>query len=190
VNGATQIQSVIHDESRRAPVQSVDVPLATTLRDRLGTTWRLLLKELSAFGIVGAVCFFIDIALFQYLYAHVQFGAITAKAIATLVSMTVAYFAHRYWSFSHRARTGVRREYILFVAVNGITLLLGLAIVAVVRYPLGQESAVVLQIANLAGIAIGTVIRYLSYRRWVFPAHEAPADDASEVPTGTHARIQ
>jgi putative flippase GtrA len=27
----------------------------------------------------------------------------------------------------------------------------------------------VLQLANIAGIAAGTVIRYLSYRRWVFP---------------------
>jgi hypothetical protein len=35
--------------------------------------------------------------------------------------------------------------------------------------------ALVLQVANIAGIATGTVIRYLSYRRWVFPAHEAPA---------------
>jgi len=148
------------------------VHLVDALRNRVGTTWRLLLKELSAFGVVGAVCFFIDIALFQYLYAHAGWGAVTAKAIATLVSMTVAYFAHRYWSFSHRARTGLRREYLLFVVVNGVTLLLGLAIVALVRYPLGQESALVLQVANLVGIALGTVIRYLSYRRWVFPAHE------------------
>ena len=36
---------------------------------RMGTTWRLLLKELSAFGIVGAVCFAIDVVLFQVLYA-------------------------------------------------------------------------------------------------------------------------
>ena len=43
--------------------------------------------------------------------------------------------------------------------MNGVTLLLGLAIVAFVRYTLGQESALVLQIANLAGIAVGTVIR-------------------------------
>jgi putative flippase GtrA len=137
---------------------------------RIGTTWRLLLKELSAFGIVGAVCFVIDIALFQLLYAHVHLGAVTAKTLSTLVSMTVAYVAHRYWSFSHRARTGVRREYLLFAVVNGVTLLLNVGVVAFVRYPLGQESALVLQLANVASIAVGTVIRYLSYRRWVFPA--------------------
>jgi putative flippase GtrA len=141
---------------------------------RLGGTWRLLLKELSAFGVVGAFCFFLDVGLFQLLYAHVGIGAVTSKLLSTLVSMTVAYVGHRYWSFSHRARTGVRREYVLFAVINGLTLLLGLAIVAFTRYGLHQEHPLVLQAANITSIVLGTVIRYLSYRRWVFPAPERP----------------
>jgi len=140
---------------------------------RLRATWRLLLKELSAFGIVGACCFALDVGLFQLLYGVLGTGAVLAKLVSTLVSTTVAYFAHRYWSFSHRARTGLRREYLLFVLVNGLTLLLGLGIVAFVRYPLGQESALVLQAANVVSIGLGTVIRYLCYRQWVFPAHDS-----------------
>ncbi len=162
--------------------------LVETVRLRLGTTWRLLLKELSAFGIVGIAAFAIDILIFQLLYAHVGLGAVTAKTLATLVSMTVAYFAHRYWSFSHRARTGLRREYLLFVVVNGATLLLNVGAVAFVRYSLDQESALVLQVANILSIAVGTVIRYLSYRRWVFPAHpevEPVAAEALGAPTTT-----
>ena len=155
---------------------------------RMGTTWRILLKELSAFGVVGIVCFAIDVLLFQLLYAYVGLGAVTAKFLATLLSMTVAYVGHRYWSFSHRARTGVRREYLLFAVVNGGTLALNLGVIALVRYPLGQESALVLQVANIVGIALGTVIRYLSYRRWVFPAPDLAAatltDDRPDVPAG------
>jgi putative flippase GtrA len=146
------------------------VSLLDAMRQRGGTTWRLLLKEVSAFGVVGGVCFAIDLALFQLLYMRTDVGAVGAKLIATLVSMTVAYLGHRHWSFSHRARTGVRREYLLFAVINGITLLQGLAIVWFVRHPLGQESALVLQMANVASIALGTVIRFLSYRRWVFPS--------------------
>ena len=138
--------------------------------NRLRATWRLLAKELGAFGVVGAACFLLDVGLFHVLYAVVGADAVLAKLLATLVSMTAAYVGHRYWSFSHRARTGLRREYLLFAAVNGATLCLGLAIVAFVRYPLGQESALVLQLANIASICLGTVIRYLSYRTWVFPA--------------------
>lgn len=140
------------------------------LLDRLGGTWRLLLKEMSAFGVVGAVCFAIDVGVFQFLYTSAGTGAVTSKLISTLVSTTVAYVGHRYWSFSHRERPGVRREYVLFALINGGTLLLGLALVAFVRYPLGQESALVLQVTNVVSIAIGTAIRFLSYRRWVFPA--------------------
>jgi putative flippase GtrA len=151
-----------------------------SLPDRLGTTWRLLVKELSAFGVVGAVCFVIQIGCFQLLYAHLGVGAVTSNLVATVVSMTAAYLGHRYWSFSHRARTSVGREYVLFAAINTVTLVLGLAIVALVRYPLGQDSALVLQIANVGSIGIGTVVRYLGYRRWVFTAPE-PTETPSQV---------
>jgi putative flippase GtrA len=149
---------------------------------RLRATWRLLAKELGAFGVVGGACFLLDVALFHVLYAVVGTDAVLAKLLATLVSMTAAYVGHRYWSFSHRARTGVRREYLLFAGVNAVTLCLGLAIVALVRYPLGQESALVLQVANIASICLGTVIRYLSYRTWVFPAqHPETVPSAAAV---------
>ena len=148
---------------------------AATLLSRVRSTWRLLLKELSAFGVVGGVCFIVDLGLFQLLYAHAGMGAVTSKLVATLVSMTLAYVGHRFWSFSHRARTGIRREYSLFFVVNGVTLLLGLLLVAAVRYRLDQDGALALQMTNIVSIAIGTVIRFLCYRRWVFVAQDAPA---------------
>jgi putative flippase GtrA len=163
-------------------VQEADLRSRWTLHGGIDTTWRLLAKELSAFGVVGGVCFFIDVLLFQLLYVYVGLGAVTAKCLATLVSMTVAYFAHRYWSFSHRARTGLRREYLLFALVNGATLLLNVGAVAFARYTLGQEGALVLQMANVAGIAVGTAIRYLSYRRWVFPAQVPTAASSPPMP--------
>ena len=152
---------------------------------RLRGTWRLLLKELSAFGVVGAVCFALDLGLFQVLYTGAGVGAVLAKLTSTVVSTTVAYVGHRYWSFSHRARTGVRREYVLFAVVNGLTLALGLAMVAFARYGLGQESALVLQAVNVVSIGLGTVIRYLCYRQWVFPAH----DSRHAVPAGRRATL-
>jgi putative flippase GtrA len=157
----------------------------TPLGGRLGSTWRVLLKELSAFGVVGIVGFLLDIGLFQLFYGVLGVDAVLAKLVSTLVSMTVAYFGHRYWSFSHRARTGLRREYVLFAVVNGLTLLLGLGVVALVRYPLGQESALVLQVANVGSIVLSTAIRYLCYRKWVFPAH-TPEDATRAWETAAH----
>jgi len=143
--------------------------------EELRETSRRLARELSAFGAVGVACFFLDVGLFQLLYASAGVGAVTAKLTSTVVSMTVAYAGHRYWSFADRARTGLRREYTRFALINGLTLLLGLAIVGFVRHGLHQDSALVLQVANVASIMVGTVVRYLSYRRWVFPAHAVPA---------------
>ena len=134
----------------------------------------MLGKELGAFGVVGATCFVLDLALFQLLYVNVGAGAVTSKLVATLTTTALAFTGHRLWSFSHRARTGLTRESLRFAVVNGLTLGLGLAIVALVRYPLGQEDAAVLQAANVFSIALGTVVRYLSYRHWVFPALPGP----------------
>ncbi|MCF6744587.1 GtrA family protein [Blastococcus sp. KM273128] len=140
------------------------------LRRRLGDGGRLLVRELSAFGLVGAACFAVDLGLFQLLYAAVGLGAVTSKLVAGLVATTLAFLGHRFWSFSARARTGLRREYVRFVLVNATTMLLSLAVVGIVRYPLGQDSALVLQLANVAAIAAGTLLRWLVYRRWIFPA--------------------
>jgi len=167
---------MLEASSARRPIGPPDdldsaVVQPSKLLRQLPATVSRLRRELSAFGVVGAVCFVLDVGLFQFLYTVVGVDAVTAKLISTLVSTTAAYLGHRYWSFSARARIGVGREYVRFALINGSTLLLGLLIVFVVRHPLHQQSALVLQLANVASIAIGTVIRYLSYRRWVFPAH-------------------
>ena len=138
----------------------------------------MLVKELSAFGVVGAVSFVIDLSVFQFLITQTEVGAVTSKLLAASVSTTTAFLGHRFWSFSHRTHTQLHRDYVRFALVNGGTLLLSLAIVAVVRYPLGQEGALALQAANVFSIAVGTAIRFLVYRSWVFPARvggpEAP----------------
>lgn len=143
-------------------------------------TWRLIVKELSAFGVVGGVCLVIDLGLFQVLYAEFGVDAVLAKLIAAVVSMTAAFLGHRFWSFSHRTHTQLHRDYVRFALVNVGTLVLSLGIVAFVRHPLGQENALVLQVANIASIGIGTVIRFLVYRAWVFPA-PAEQEPASAV---------
>ncbi|MQA33294.1 GtrA family protein [Modestobacter roseus] len=151
-----------------------------------------MVKELGAFGVVGAACFVLDVGLFQLLYTQTALDAVAAKLASTLVAMTVAYVAHRHWSFAHRAHTGVRREYLLFAVVNGATLVLGLLVVAVVRHVLHQDDPLVLQAANVASIGLGTLLRFLGYRRWVFPAEptgvpapEAPAP--AQPPPLSHA---
>lgn len=154
----------------------------TTITLRLRHTWRVLLKELSAFGVVGAINFALDVAIFQVMYAVIGADALVAKIVSTSITTTTAYFMHRHWSFSHRARTGIRREYPIFILVNALTLALSLLMIGFVHYTLGQSDTLILQLTNVTSIAIGTVVRFTAYKRWVFPR------SASSTSSMAHSR--
>ncbi len=139
---------------------------ASSLRDYLRGSWRILLKELAAFGVVGAMAFVIDVGLFTML---APYGALKAKIVSTLVSTTFAYFGNRYLSFSHRARTSIGRETTYFFGINLITLAFSLLVIALFVYPLGfGHTSPVVFVVNLVTIAIGTVFRFWAYKRFVF----------------------
>ena len=147
-----------------------------------------MVHELGAFGVVGGVCLLVDLGVFHLLYAYLGTGAVTSKLVAGLVATTLAFLGHRSWSFARRRRIGLGRQYSLFLLINGGTLLLSLGIVAVVRYPLGQEAPLVLQAANMAAIAVGTALRWLTYRLWVFPARTRPVA-GDRVPAPAPAQL-
>jgi putative flippase GtrA len=154
------------------------------LAEELSTTWRILVKELSAFGVVGFVNLFVDIGLFNWLHFGLGLGPTTAKVISTGVATTSAYFMNRHWSFSHRARTGLAREYTLFFGLNGIALLMGIAINDVTYYVLSRTDHLSMNIANLIGIGLGTIFRFWAYKRWVFlapDADDAPAEQTARA---------
>jgi putative flippase GtrA len=140
--------------------------LRPSLRDYLRTSWRLLLKEVAAFGLIGAMAFVIDVGLFTWLAPH---GALKAKAVSTAVSTTFAYFGNRHLSFSHRARTSIGRETSFFFGINLVTLIFSELVLALFVYGFhyGHASTMVL-VVNLVTIGIGTLFRFWAYKRFVF----------------------
>jgi putative flippase GtrA len=138
----------------------------SALRTYLRTSWRILLKEVSAFGLVGAIAFVIDVGLFAALSSY---GALKAKAISMVASTTFAYFGNRYLSFSHRARSTIGRETSFFFGINLITLIFSeLAIgLFVYGFDYGHTSRMVFGV-NIVTIGIGTIFRFWAYKRFVF----------------------
>ena len=160
--------------------------MLTGLRTRLPglwhTSWKIIAKEIAAFGLVGIVNFFVDVGIFNLLL-HRGLGVLTAKTISTTVATLLAYFGNRHLAFSHRARTGIGREATLFFAINLVVLGLSLAILAVFAYPLHFKfDKLVMNVVNLATIGLGTVLRFDAYKRFVFlHPDKVPSGNGAEV---------
>lgn len=144
-----------------------------TLRQRA----RDLLGEVASFGVVGAVALAVDVVGFNVLrYAGdgglLEDRPLTAKALSVTASTTVAFLGNRFWTYRHRPRGQLHREYVLFFVFSAIALAIALACLGVSHYVLGFTSPLADNIAaNVVGLALGTAFRFWSYRRFVFRAH-------------------
>jgi putative flippase GtrA len=144
-----------------------------------------LVRELAKFGSVGAIAFLITIALSNALHSEsgLGMGPLSSNAIATVVATTFAYGANRYWTFRHRDRTGLGREYVLFFALNGVGLVITQLFIGFTHYVLGLTGAIPYNASLIVGTGVATLFRFWSYKKWVFLPVEAPqVDPASGLP--------
>ncbi|MBD3144088.1 GtrA family protein [Microbispora camponoti] len=144
-----------------------------------------IIHELLKFGTIGAIAFVIDFGGAYLLAFGVGVGPLVSKVLSTVVAATFAYMGNRFWTYRHRQQSGLAREYILFFLLNGIGLIPPLITIGFTHYTLGLQDGLSYTIAQGVGVAIGTVFRLWSYKKWVFLAAPELAEDAVE---GTDAR--
>ena len=160
------------------------------LLGRLEARLRGIVSELAKFGTVGALSFVIDVTIFNAVLLFLD-KPLTAKVISTVVSATNAFVLNRAWSFKHRERTSVRREYGLFFVLNLVGLAISLLCLAMSHYVLGFESRLADNIsANGIGLVLGTTFRFWSYRRFVWAAPSAVEDAAVEGDAAARAVLE
>ncbi|HEX2901888.1 MAG TPA: GtrA family protein [Jatrophihabitans sp.] len=167
--------------------------MSSSLIEHIRGSWRILVKEIAAFGVVGALGFVIDIGLFN-VFLHTLHSAVVAKTISTTVATVVTYVGNRYLSFSHRARSKLGREAGFFFVINLIALVFSVLILWLFSHPFGyQNDQFVLNVVNLFTIGLGTVFRFWAYKRFVFlhpdrVAAGLPDDDPIDydAPRTTH----
>lgn len=155
---------------------------------KLGPRLQTLLHEVAKFGVVGVVALVVDVGLFNlllYVEASPLYDKpLSAKAVGVIVATTVAYIGNRFWTFRARGRLPVGRGYLLFFALNGVAMLIAMACLAISHYVLGLTGPLADNIsANVVGLVLGTLFRFWSYRRWVFP--QLPEDDERKAVMGT-----
>ncbi|WP_344384497.1 GtrA family protein [Asanoa iriomotensis] len=144
---------------------------AARLRERFGH----LVKEFGKFGTVGGVAFAVDLLIFNLLISGDGTPVLLAKTISTVIAATLAFVGNRFWTWRHRERSGLRREYLLYFFFNAVGLGIGLACLGISHYVLGNFWPQVFQTTladnisgQLIGTAVGTLFRFWSYRRFVF----------------------
>lgn len=141
-----------------------------------------LIHELAKFGVVGAIAFVVDVGTFNLLRnGAMDDRPLTAKVISTVLATTVAFAGNRQWTFRHRERSTLRREYALFFGLNAVALGIALGCLGVSHYLLNFTSPLADNIsANVVGMALGTMFRFWSYRRFVFTAPVTTSAQPSE----------
>jgi putative flippase GtrA len=151
---------MLHGVGQRGPGDlGADVPARAGRSRQLG-------YEFAKFGVIGVTGIFITNGIYDLLFIHLGIGPVTSTTIATVVATIASYLGNRYWSFRARQRTGVVREIIIFAVLNQD------AAVGFNYYllHLGHNEVAGLVALN-AGIALATLFRFWSYRRfvWVTP---------------------
>jgi putative flippase GtrA len=133
-----------------------------------------LVHEMGKFGLVGIVAFVVDLAVFNVLNYRLSLESLTSATISMALASTVAFIGNRFWTWRHRERSGLRREYLLYFFFNVVGLLIALACLAVSTYGLGAvwpifTTPLAENISKMiVGGALGTVFRFWSYRTIVF----------------------
>ncbi len=151
------------------------------------------LAELVRFGFVGGLAFVVDAGLFNLL----RFGPgevlghkpLTAKVLSVAVATVVAWLGNRYWTFAARRTGNRRREFVAFAVANAVGMAIAVGCLAFSHYVLGLTSPLADNVAaNVVGLGLGTIFRYLAYRFFVFtgsPMATGAPDDVADPLAGT-----
>lgn len=154
---------------------SLSVPTAVArltdwLRERAGV--------LTRFGIVGIAGIVVNLGVFNALRLgplgpDVTVGGnddrvVTAKVIATVVSIVFAWIAHRGWTFKGQKRHRPAKELALFGAVNAVAIVVEAGLVALTHHGFGWTSLLADNLSSLVGIGLGTIVRYFGFTALVF----------------------
>lgn len=175
-----------HDGDRTA------VPPALPFLDRLPfvrtlpPARRARLTEVLRFLVVGGMNWVVDLTVFNIVRAAT--GAqwvMVAKVVAVGVATLFSWVVNRSWTFRARATDAPNRELGGFVAINLLGMVPPLACLWFSHHVMGWTSVLADNIsANVVGLVIGTVLRYLGYRFLVFTGStpEPTAAAVADVP--------
>lgn len=147
-------------------------PAAPARPDRRHGSVRARVIELARFGSVGTVAFVVDMGTYNLL----RFGPVdllhakplTARILAVVIATLVSWLGNRHWTFADRRTERQGRELALFTIINVLGIGITVGTLALSHYVLDLTGPLADNVANVIGIGLGTIVRYLGYQLFVF----------------------
>jgi len=129
-------------------------------------------RELGIFLIVGASTILVDFMTYRGLIQFQVMEVDMAKAIGFLVGTLFAYFANRFWTFSHKSHApgSAWRFSALYASTLGANVLIN-----ALALKLLADTAVAFQLAFLLATGVSATLNFLGMSFFVFkpiPARE------------------
>ena len=147
--------------------------------------------ELARFGVVGAAGVVVNLGVFNALrlgplsaestIAGDDDRVVTAKVIATVVSVIFAWWAHRGWTFRGRRRHRPVTELLAFAGVNIIAIAIEVGLIFFTHHGLGWTSLLANNLVSLLGIGLGTIARYIGFNGLVFASADSSSPHAQDA---------
>lgn len=133
-------------------------------------------REALIFVAVGGAGYVVDIVAFNWLRTLPLLATVdptVSKMLAVAAAMVVTYLGNRLLTWRDQPTSDSRRQVALFVLFNLVGLGISMLTLVLTHDVLGWTSRLADNLsANVVGLALGTLFRYWSYKRFVFAGAE------------------
>ena len=147
--------------------------------DRWLGRWISAYRQIAIFGLVSVVTTILDFGLFNLLVWLEAVPAVAANTLSYGLGIIASYLLNKRLTFSGGGRDKRSHELALFVVLNLAGLALNnFAVALAVR--VAGETPVLLNAAKLLAGAATWLLKFVTFKRWVYPARGLPAEARTE----------
>ena len=127
---------------------------------------RKLIEQFLKFGVVGTIAFCIDYGVLMLLSQVFGVNPVIAAGVSFCVSVIFNYLASMRYVFTHREDMSRGREFIIFIVLSAVGLVINEACMAVGVAALGT-SAHMVTVTKLFATAVVMVWNFFSRKKWL-----------------------
>jgi putative flippase GtrA len=128
------------------------------------------------FAVIGGLGFILDTAIFNLIFIMTEpHKPIVAKFISTIVAIIFNWIGNRKFAFTEKTSKKAHHEFFQFAIATLSGLVISLGITWGVNYPMkdaytwvSSNLLLINNIANVVGLVLGSISKYILYKHWVF----------------------